>query len=55
MPKTRADLSRQNKKIKNHIDNSLKYEYSKDTRRRANLFSNGKFIPSIQNEQKFNW
>ena len=46
-------MSRKNEK--NDIDKSSKQEYSKDTRRRTNLFSKGKFIPSIQNEQKFDW
>ena len=39
--------------LKNHIDKNKKQEYSKHTRRRANLLSKGIFIPSIQNEQKF--
>ena len=40
------------KNSKNHIDKSSNQDYSKSTRRRANLISSGSFIPSIQNEQK---
>ena len=41
------------RKLKNDIDKRQKSKYDKRTRRRANLFSKGMFIPSIQNENKF--
>lgn len=36
-----------------HIDNPLNQDYSMVTRRRANLISSGRIIPTIQYEQNF--
>lgn len=50
---TQSKKSKAKKIQEKHIDNSFNQDYSMVTRRRANLISSGRIIPTIQNEHNF--